>query len=60
MKGTNVSTNCHDDDDHTNDRGFNFQNGIHLSMDSIISGVNEKPMLDNPFTRFHQSIEDYP
>lgn len=29
-------------------------------MDSIITGLKDTPMLNNPFTRFHQSIEDYP
>lgn len=29
-------------------------------MDSIISGLVDAPFLNNPFQRFHQSIEDYP
>lgn len=31
-----------------------------MRMDSIIHGMVEKPYLDNPFTRFHESIEQYP
>jgi hypothetical protein len=31
-----------------------------MRLDSIIHGLTEKPYLDNPFQRFHQSIEEYP
>jgi hypothetical protein len=31
-----------------------------MRMDSITQGVLEKPYLDNPFQRFHESIEEYP
>ena len=60
LKGTNKSSGLNSDDDHTNDRGFAINNGVHLSMDSIISGVVEKPQLDNPFTRFHEQLAEYP
>lgn len=52
--------NLYDEDDHVQDRGFRINNGMHLSMDAITSGTRERPMHNNPFTRFHQSIEDYP
>ena len=60
LSGTNTPTGVLDDADHTNDRGFTIQNGLHMSMDSIVTGVHEKPQLNNPFTRFHKSLEDYP
>lgn len=31
-----------------------------MRYDSIISGVKNQPFLDNQFTRFHESIEQYP
>ncbi len=31
-----------------------------MRLDSIIHGVVEQPYLDNPFQRFHESIEQYP
>lgn len=31
-----------------------------MRLDSIIHGVMEQPYLDNPFQRFHESIEKYP
>lgn len=37
-----------------------INNGVHMRLDSIIHGLTEKPYLDNPFQRFHQSIEEYP
>jgi hypothetical protein len=46
--------------DKMQDSNFQINNGIHLRMDSIISGILEKPYLDNPFQRFHESIEQYP
>lgn len=42
------------------DYNFNISNGIHMRLDSIYSGVLEKTYLDNPFQRFHESIEEYP
>jgi hypothetical protein len=47
-------------EDKMQDSNFQINNGIHLRMDSIISGILEKPYLDNPFQRFHESIEQYP
>jgi hypothetical protein len=29
-------------------------------MDTITHGIVSRPFLDSPFTRFHESIEDYP
>ena len=43
LKGTNMSTGNLDERDHTMDRGFNINNGVHLSMDSIVSGTIDKP-----------------
>lgn len=60
LKGTNLSTGNLDERDHTMDRGFNINNGIHLSMDSIVSGTIDKPQLNNPFTRFHEGLAEYP
>ena len=53
LGGTNVSSGLHRDDDHTSDRGFRINNGIDISMNSILTGRLDKPMHANPFTRFH-------
>jgi hypothetical protein len=29
-------------------------------LDTITHGIFSRPFLDSPFTRFHESIEDYP
>jgi len=55
-----MATGNYDEDTHVGDRGFRINNGIHLSFDSILTGEKQSPMLNNPFSRFHQSIEDYP
>ncbi len=60
MGGTNKPSGILDEQDHVQDRGFIYNNGLHLSFDSIIDGEKAKPMLNNAFTRFHQSIVDYP
>ena len=60
LGGTKNAYNLYGDDEHTGDRGFRINNGMHFSMDSIVTGKVETPMQNNPFTRFHQSIEDYP
>jgi len=52
--------NLYEEGEHVQDRGFRIFNGLHLSMDAITTGARERPMHNNPFTRFHQSIEDYP
>ena len=31
-----------------------------MRLDSITHGIIEQPYLDNPFQRFHESIEEYP
>lgn len=31
-----------------------------MTMDQLLTGSVEKPYLDNPFQRFHESIEQYP
>ncbi len=46
--------------DKRQDYNHNISNGIHLRLDSITHGIIETPYLNNPFQRFHQSIEDYP
>ena len=60
MGGTVRSTGVYDENDHVQDRGHIYNNGLHLSLDSIIDGEKAAPMLNNAFTRFHQSIVDYP
>jgi hypothetical protein len=47
-------------DDKMQDYNHNISNGVHMRLDSITHGILEKPYLDNPFQRFHQSIEEYP
>ena len=42
------------------DRGFQINNGLHLSMRAITEGDRMNIGLNNSFTRFHQSIVDYP
>jgi len=46
--------------DKMQDFSQNIANGVHMRLDSITHGILEKPYLDNPFQRFHQSIEEYP
>jgi hypothetical protein len=47
-------------DDKMQDYNHLINVGPHMRLDSIIHGIVEKPYLDNPFQRFHESIEDYP
>lgn len=42
------------------DAVLQINNGTQIRFDSIIHGIVEKPYLDNPFQRFHESIEQYP
>ena len=42
------------------DNSQQINNGVHMRLDSIIHGIVEQPYLDNPFQRFHESIEQYP
>ena len=42
------------------DRAFMINTGVSVPMESIINAQNDEPILDNPFTRFNQSIQDYP
>jgi hypothetical protein len=37
-----------------------ISNGLQIRLDAITHGILETPYLDNPFQRFHQSIEEYP
>ena len=60
LGGTADGTGCYEENAHTQDRAFRIFNGLHVSMDSVLTGAIEQPMHANPFTRFHQSIEDYP
>jgi hypothetical protein len=46
--------------DKMQDNAQQINNGVHMRLDSIIHGITESPYLDNPFQRFHQSIEEYP
>lgn len=46
--------------DKMQDYNQRINNGVQVRMDSIIHGIVEKPYLDNPFQRFHESIEQYP
>lgn len=46
--------------DKMQDYSQQINTGVHMRLDSIIHGVVEQPYLDNPFQRFHESIEQYP
>ena len=46
--------------DKMQDFNHNISNGVHMRLDSITHGIIEQPYLDNPFQRFHESIEEYP
>ena len=46
--------------DKMQDNSQQINNGVHMRLDTIIHGLTEKPYLDNPFQRFHESIEEYP
>lgn len=41
------------------DSNFRLNNGIHVRFDTISHGIRSKPYLNSPFTRFHETIEDY-
>jgi hypothetical protein len=45
---------------HKQDSNFQINNGLHVRLDTITHGIVSRPFLDSPFTRFHESIEDYP
>lgn len=60
LGATKNAQNMTDESEHTGDRAFQINNGIHFSFDSILTGARESPMLNNPFTRFHKTIEKYP
>ena len=59
MGGTAQATGVYREDEHVGDRAFRINNGLHLSFDSIISGLKGEPVHNNHFTRFHQSLQDY-
>ena len=42
------------------DYNVQMTTGLNLTMDSIVHGLMEKQYIDSPFTRFHESIEQYP
>jgi hypothetical protein len=44
---------------HKQDYNYQINNGIHLRMDAITHGIVGRPFLDSPFTRFHETVEDY-
>lgn len=44
-------------DDKMQEYNYKISNGVHMRMDSIVHGIVEQPYLDNPFQRFHESIE---
>ena len=60
LGGTKNSSNTYSDNDHTQDRAFQINNGLHLSLNSLVEGETMDPSLNNPFTRFNQTIVDYP
>lgn len=60
MGGSFTSTGIYDTDDHTQDRAWKIHNGFHTDVMSLLNGQISKPMLDNPFTRFHDTIVEYP
>ena len=58
MGGTGQKTGNYEN--HNQGKQVEFVNGFHMRMDSLIHGINQKPMLDNPFCRFHENIAKYP
>lgn len=41
------------------DSNFQINNGMHLRYDTLMHGIRSRPYLNNPFTRFHETVEDY-
>lgn len=37
-----------------------INSGLSISMEQLLQGLVETNYLNNPFQRFHESIEDYP
>ena len=46
--------------DKITDHHYQLNGGVNFRLDAITQGIVEKQYLNNPFQRFHQSIEDYP
>jgi hypothetical protein len=46
--------------DKMTEKNWLLSGGINMRMDSIIHGILDNPVLNNPFQRFHQTIVDYP
>lgn len=60
LGGSKNAKGLYNEDDHVQDRAFRINNGLHFSFESLLNGTVMKPMIDNPFIRYHKSIEDYP
>ena len=60
LGGTKQATGLYDADSHTGDRAWKINTGLQVNFDSLVSGVIRKPTFDNPFTRFNETIEEYP
>ena len=58
MGGSAQASGVYEEDEHVGDRAFRINNGLHLSMDSIVSGLKGQAVHNNPFTRFHQSLQE--
>ena len=58
LGGTYQKTNVYPDG--RVESNLQIQNGAQMRLDTIVHGIVEKQYLDNPFQRFHQSIQDYP
>ena len=57
LGGTAKKTGAHES--LQQDSNFRLNNGLHVRFDSISHGIRSKPYLNAPFTRFHETIEDY-
>lgn len=57
--GGSVTSGHYDANLHNQDRTFAMKNGLQFSFSSIISGTKKNIALDNPFTRYHENIDEY-
>ena len=60
LGGTANAARMYDDDSHTGDRAFQLNTGVSVPFEALILAQDDSHMFDNPFSRFHQSIQDYP
>jgi len=60
LGGTFKPSRVNSGDRHMQDSNYQINNGINVRWEQLVDGARNSPMLNNPFSRFNQSIVDYP